>query len=164
VDVAAERGDACGLERYRALLVAAIQFEFELVATGEGIDVVAELVVVGEGDLGADRRDEDEGRELLVLLGDLELPRKFRRGRAGNRRECDDSIGERLAVLRCHRDDEVARKSGRCADCERTSEQERLHHHGVKFTLSRLPRRKAPINEWFWRIRDSALLKRCGAH
>jgi hypothetical protein len=58
VNVAAEHDDAGPVERHRRIHVAFVQLQLEPLRLGERVDVMAHVVAVREGDLGARLYDE----------------------------------------------------------------------------------------------------------
>ena len=81
MNIAAQRHRAGDVEPDRAFLLAAIEFQLEPVAAGEGLNVVADPVAIGEDHIGAARHDQDERVELDVDLGHFQRLGPERDGR-----------------------------------------------------------------------------------
>ena len=69
---------------------------------------MTELIEVGKSDDGADGNDQHEGRELLVLLRDLQLGGCDGFWAACGGRQHHDGVGDWLAIRSCDTHDEIA--------------------------------------------------------
>jgi hypothetical protein len=115
------------VEPHRSVLLAGKELQLEALGRREGINVVAEGVVIGKGDGRPDRNDEHERMELGVLLSDLvDAGRRSQRRGPPARIEADHGVGDRRAVGLADGDDELG-GGGRHAGDEQKQGEERAH-------------------------------------